>query len=121
MSDTSTWQSVILVGSVSDLARQGVSGDTEELTRTIRILREKQERQGVKVQVSALPPVLLAPWWSQQLQPVEKYRGDRGMGGQAGGWGWSPSAQNQGRGSQLDVGEWAGQKEECGGAAAHRP
>ncbi len=51
--------SVILVGSVSDLARQGVSGYTEELTRTIRILREKKEKQGVKVQVSALPPVLL--------------------------------------------------------------
>jgi hypothetical protein len=39
--------------------RQGVSGYTEELTCTIRILREKQEKLGVKVQVSALPPVLL--------------------------------------------------------------
>ncbi len=51
--------SVILVGSVSDLARQGVSGYTEELTRTIRILREKQEKKGGKVQVGAMPPVLL--------------------------------------------------------------
>ena len=51
--------SVVLIGSVSDLARQGVSGYTEELTRSIRILREKQVKLGVQVQVSALPPVLL--------------------------------------------------------------
>jgi hypothetical protein len=51
--------SVILVSSVSDLARQGVSGYTEELTRTIRILREKQGKIGSKVQVAAIPPVLL--------------------------------------------------------------
>jgi hypothetical protein len=51
--------SVILVGSVSDLARQGVSGYTEELARTIRILREKLEKKGSKVQVGAMPPVLL--------------------------------------------------------------
>ncbi len=40
--------SVILVGSVSDLAQQGVSGYTEELARTVRILKEKQgaERAG---------------------------------------------------------------------------
>jgi hypothetical protein len=48
--------SVILVGSVSDLAKQGVSGYTEELARTVRILREKQ---GPNVQVGILPPVLL--------------------------------------------------------------
>jgi hypothetical protein len=40
---------VILVGSVSDL---GVIGYAEELNRTIRIVKEKQ---GGKVQVSALP------------------------------------------------------------------
>jgi hypothetical protein len=51
--------SVILVGSVSVLARQGVSGYTEELARTIRISREKQEKKGGKVQVGAMPPVLL--------------------------------------------------------------
>jgi hypothetical protein len=51
--------SVVLIGSVPDLARQGVSGYTEELTRSIRILREKQVKLGVKVQVSALPPVHL--------------------------------------------------------------
>jgi hypothetical protein len=51
--------SVILVSSVSDLARQGVSGYTEELTRTIRILREKQEKIGSKAQVGAVPPILL--------------------------------------------------------------
>jgi len=51
--------SVILVGSVSDLARQGVSGYTEELARTVRILREKQEKKGCKAQVGAVPPVLL--------------------------------------------------------------
>jgi hypothetical protein len=47
---------VILVGSVSDLARQGVSGYTEELARTVRVLREKQ---GPLVQVGVLPPILL--------------------------------------------------------------
>ncbi len=40
---------MILVGSVSDL---GVIGYAEELNRTIRIVKEKQ---GGKVQVSALP------------------------------------------------------------------
>jgi hypothetical protein len=48
--------SVILVGSVSDLAKQGVSGYTEELARTVRILREKQ---GPNVPVGILPPILL--------------------------------------------------------------
>jgi hypothetical protein len=48
--------SVILVGSVSDLAKQGVSGYTDELARTVRILREKQEPN---VQVGILPPILL--------------------------------------------------------------
>ncbi len=48
--------SVILVGSVSDLAKQGVSGYSEELARTVRILREKQ---GPNAQVGTLPPVLL--------------------------------------------------------------
>ncbi len=36
-----------------------MSGYTEELTRTIRILKEKQEKIGGKVQVGAMPPVLL--------------------------------------------------------------
>jgi hypothetical protein len=48
--------SVILVGSVSDLAKQGVSGYSEELARTVRILREKQ---GPNAQVGILPPILL--------------------------------------------------------------
>jgi hypothetical protein len=50
-------RSVILVGSVSDLDRQGVIGYAEELARTIRIAKEKQ---GGKVHVSAVPSVLLA-------------------------------------------------------------
>jgi hypothetical protein len=49
--------SVILVGSVSDLDKQGVTGYVEELYRTIRIVKEKQ---GGNVQVSALPPLLMA-------------------------------------------------------------
>jgi hypothetical protein len=49
--------SVILVSSVSDLDRQGVIGYAEELARTIRIVKEKQ---GGRVQVSAMPPVLIA-------------------------------------------------------------
>jgi hypothetical protein len=49
--------SVILVGSVSDLDKQGVTGYAEELARTIRIVKEKQ---GGKAQVSSLPAVLLA-------------------------------------------------------------
>jgi hypothetical protein len=48
--------SVVLVGSVSDLAKQGVSGYTEEVARTVRILKEKL---GPNVQVGILPPVLL--------------------------------------------------------------
>ena len=48
--------SVVLVGSVSDLAGQGVSGYSDELARTLRILKE---RLGQQVQVAALPPVLL--------------------------------------------------------------
>jgi hypothetical protein len=48
--------SVILVGSVSDLAKQGVSGYTEEVARTVRILGEKL---GPNVQVGILPPILL--------------------------------------------------------------
>jgi hypothetical protein len=47
--------SVILVGSVSDLAKQGVSGYTEEVARTVRILKEKL---GPNVQVGILPPIL---------------------------------------------------------------
>jgi hypothetical protein len=49
--------SVILVGSVSDLDKQGVIGYVDELNRTIRIVKDKL---GGKVAVSALPPVLLA-------------------------------------------------------------
>ncbi len=49
--------SVILVGSVSDLDKQGVTGYAEELARTIWIVKEKQ---GGKAQVSSLPAVLLA-------------------------------------------------------------
>jgi hypothetical protein len=49
--------SVILVGSVSDLDKQGVTGYAEELARTIRLVKEKQ---GGKAQVSSLPAVLLA-------------------------------------------------------------
>jgi hypothetical protein len=48
--------SVVLVGSVSDLAKQGVSGYTEEVARTVRILKEKL---GPNVQVGILPPILL--------------------------------------------------------------
>ena len=48
--------SVILVGSVSDLAKQGVSGYSEELARTVRILREKL---GPNAQVGIVPPILL--------------------------------------------------------------
>jgi hypothetical protein len=48
--------SVILVGSTSDLGRQGIVGYTDELARSLRILKEKQ---GKKVQVVALPPVPL--------------------------------------------------------------
>jgi hypothetical protein len=48
--------SIILVGSVSDLDSQGVSGYSEELARTMRILSEKI---GNSVQVVAIPPVLL--------------------------------------------------------------
>jgi hypothetical protein len=49
--------SVILVSSVSDLDRQGVIGYAEELARTIRIVKEKL---GGRVQVSAIPPILIA-------------------------------------------------------------
>jgi hypothetical protein len=48
--------SVIMVGSTSDLSRQGIGGYTDELARTMRVLKEKQ---GGKVKVVALPPVLL--------------------------------------------------------------
>ncbi len=48
--------SVILVGWPSDLGRQGIVGYTDELARTLRILKEKQ---GGMVKVVALPPVLL--------------------------------------------------------------
>jgi hypothetical protein len=48
--------SVILVGSTSDLAQQGIVGYTDELARTLRILKEKL---GGRVEVVALPPVPL--------------------------------------------------------------
>jgi hypothetical protein len=48
--------STILVGSTSDLGRQGIVGFTDELARTLRIVKEKQ---GKRIQVVALPPVLL--------------------------------------------------------------
>jgi hypothetical protein len=48
--------SVILVGSTTDLAQQGIVGYTDELARTLRILKEKL---GGRVEVVALPPVLL--------------------------------------------------------------
>ncbi len=48
--------SVILVGSTSDLSRQGIGGYTDELARSLRVLKDKQ---GGKVKVVALPPVLL--------------------------------------------------------------
>jgi hypothetical protein len=48
--------SVILVGSISDLNRQGIGGYTDELARTVRVLKDKL---GGRVKVVALPPVLL--------------------------------------------------------------
>ncbi len=48
--------SIILVGLVSDLDSQGVSGYSEELARTMRILSEKI---GNSMQVAAIPPVML--------------------------------------------------------------
>ena len=48
--------SVIMVGSTSDLNRQGIGGYTDELARSLRVLKDKQ---GGRVKVVALPPVLL--------------------------------------------------------------
>jgi hypothetical protein len=48
--------SAILVGSVSDLGRQGLVGYSDELTRTLRIVKDKL---GKEVQMAAIPPVLL--------------------------------------------------------------
>ena len=48
--------SVVMIGSVSDLGKQGMAGYAEELARSMRILRE---RQGQRIQVVALPPILL--------------------------------------------------------------
>jgi len=56
--------SIVLVGSVSDLDAQGVSGYSEELGRTIRILREKL---GPHVKVTAAPPVLIGGVNSERL------------------------------------------------------
>ncbi len=56
--------SIILVGSISDLNAQGVSGYSEELERTIRILREKL---GKNVMVTAAVPVLLGGVNSHRL------------------------------------------------------
>ncbi len=44
------------MGSTSDLNRQGIGGYTDELARTMRVLKDKQ---GGRVKVVALPPVLL--------------------------------------------------------------
>ncbi len=48
--------STILVGSVSDLGWQGLVGYADELSRTVRILKEKM---GKDVQVAVCPPILL--------------------------------------------------------------
>jgi hypothetical protein len=48
--------STILVGSVSDLGWQGLVGYADELSRTVRILKEKM---GTDVQVAVCPPILL--------------------------------------------------------------
>jgi hypothetical protein len=48
--------SVIMVGSTLDLNRQGIGGYTDELARSLRVLKDKQ---GGRVKVVALPPVLL--------------------------------------------------------------
>jgi hypothetical protein len=49
-------QAASSVGSTSDLGRQGIGGYTDELARTMRVLKEKQ---GGRVKVVALLPVLL--------------------------------------------------------------
>jgi hypothetical protein len=48
--------SITLVGSTSDLGKQGIVGYTDELARTLRIVKDKQSK---RIQVVALPPVLL--------------------------------------------------------------
>jgi hypothetical protein len=74
--------SLILVGSVSDLDSQGVSGYSDELARTIRVLREKL---GNHVQVVAMPPVLLggvnSPRLVQNIIETEYWVGETGGGG----------------------------------------
>jgi hypothetical protein len=69
--------SVILVGSPMDLGRQGIVGYTEELARSLRILKEKQ---GGKVEVvtpvplgginsfSTLRAVVEAEHWAERLE-----------------------------------------------------
>jgi hypothetical protein len=74
--------SLILVGSVSDLDSQGVSGYSDELARTIRVLREKL---GNHVQVVVMPPVLLggvnSPRLVQNIIETEYWVGETGGGG----------------------------------------
>jgi hypothetical protein len=48
--------STILVGSVSDLGKQGLVGPAEELTRTLRIAKDKL---GGHVQLVTCPPIIL--------------------------------------------------------------
>jgi hypothetical protein len=56
--------SVILIGSVSDLGRQGLVGYTEEMART---LRNVKIRLGPNVQLAVVPPILLGGLNSYRL------------------------------------------------------
>jgi hypothetical protein len=106
--------SVILVGSVSDLAKQGVSGYTEEVARTVRILKEKL---GPNVQVGILPPILLGGVNSFNLLRgivevetwVERLEGGEG----------ALLQKTRGGGDQEDVGGRSRQEEVRGGEATH--
>ena len=89
--------SVILVGSTSDLSRQGIGGYTDELARSLRVLKDKQ---GGKVKVIALPPVLLGGINSFRLLRLVvevEHWAERLEGG-----GWCPPEENQGRGREHD-------------------
>jgi hypothetical protein len=84
--------SVILIGSPTDLGRQGIVGYTEELARSLRILKEKQ---GGMVEVVALPPVPLgglnsfatlravveAEHWAERLEGGGGYTAGKDKGG----------------------------------------
>ncbi len=103
--------SMILVGSVSDLDSQGVSGYSDELARTIRVLREKL---GNHVQVVAMPPVLLGGVNSPRLvrNIIEcEYWVERLEGG------GEPPEEHEGSGDGQAGGARHGtRKEECGGS-----